>query len=104
MSEQIETLKTFLQKHRQRHPKIKRFPEAFWNSVLNLAKTHNTRLLAEELGISKLNIDRRFKMASYTSNPQNPVFIEAPKALQMKTCLLELEYSSGLKIKIYPHQ
>lgn len=102
MSEQIENLKTFLQNHRQKHPKTKRFPEAFWNSVLNLSKTHDTRFLAEELGISKLNLDRRLKMASYTLNPSVPIFIDAPKTIPVKTCLLELEYSSGLKIKIYP--
>lgn len=101
MSEQIiDQLKQIITKHKELHPYSKRYPRSFWNGVMNLANHFSPCELAAKLGVDKSNLVKQIG----ARKSERLTLVELPVPRESRPCLMELQYSNGMTLKIYSPQ
>lgn len=98
-----------LVRYQQGHPKSRRYPPAIWAQILELAKIHSPKVVAQRLKISYGQLTRKMKgqqkLPRRLSIPSIANLVQVPLSGGASTaaapCLMELQYPNGIKIRVF---
>jgi hypothetical protein len=105
IAEPIAQLQGELEEYRRMQPRRAKLPESIWEAAAELARAHGVHAVAQALRLDYMGLKRRLggEVARRGPNKSKPVFVEliAPPPAKCGECLIELESTSGDKMRIH---
>jgi hypothetical protein len=96
----IQALRTTIQKHREKNGKRMAFPKKVWDQIINLADDMPSSILAKELGISHGNLARQLRKRE-SNAADDCSFVEVPQeVVAKKQMTLELPHNIVVRIDL----
>jgi hypothetical protein len=101
--ESIAELQRQFDQFRSTQPRRTKLPEMLWQAAVELARQHGVYAVAHPLRLDYMGLKKRLTAApGFRRKTSKPAFVEliAPHPVTPEECMIELESSSGSKMRI----
>ena len=101
--EAIAQLQRQLDQFRSTQPRRTKLPEPLWQAAVELAREHGIYSVAHPLRLDYMGLKKRLGgITNIRRKATQPAFVEltAPQATPLHECAIDLECSSGRKMRI----
>lgn len=100
--EVILQLQRQLDQFRSTQPRRTKLPESLWQAAVELARQHGVYSVAHPLRLDYVGLKKRLGGVPVRRKATKPAFVEliAPHATPLEECVIEVESSTGGKMRI----
>ena len=100
--EAIVQLQRQLDQFRSTQPRRTKLPESLWQTAVELARQHGVYSVAHPLRLDYMGLKQRLGGVPIRRKATKPAFVEliAPHATPLEECVIEVESSTGGKMRI----